>query len=219
MRTVEAKEEDIGPSREDVTALVERAQRRDFQAFEALVALHRSKIYALALRMLRSPSEAEELTQETFLSAWQNLPRFRGESAFGSWLHRICANFALMRLRRQKLEPALADEPVMPEPRFDANGSLLSPFSYDWARGTEEKVLDRELREAIEQASAGLPEDYRTVFLLKDVEGLSYEEISQAIGITVAAVKSRLHRARVALRESINAFYSRTPRRPRSSGI
>ena len=211
--------EEIDSVRDEVAALVARVQRRDFQAFEALVALHRSKIYALALRMIHNPSEAEELTQETFLSAWQNLPRFRGESAFGSWLHRICANFVLMRLRRQKLEPALSDEPNLPEPRFDANGSLLSPPSYDWARGTEEKALDRELREAISEATARLPADYRTVFLLKDVEGLSYEEIAETVGITVAAVKSRLHRARVALRESINAFYSQSPRRPRPSGI
>ena len=203
----------------EIAALVARAQQRDFQAFEALVTLHRSKIYALALRMVHSASEAEELSQETFLSAWQNLPRFRGESAFGSWLHRICANFALMRLRRQKLEPRLADDPSLPEPRFDMNGSLLAAPSYDWARGTEEKALDRELRAAIEQASARLPDDYRTVFLLKDVEGLSYEEIAEDVGITVAAVKSRLHRARVALRESINAFYSPPARHPRPPGI
>ena len=205
--------------REEIAELVARAQRRDFQAFETLVAMHRAKIYALALHMIRNPSEAEELTQETFLSAWQNLPRFRGESAFGSWLHRICANFVLMRLRRQKLEAVISNTPDLPEPRFDANGSLLSPFSYDWSRGTEEKVLDRELRQAIEEATARLPEDYRTVFLLKDIEGLSYEEIAEAVGVTVAAVKSRLHRARVALRESINAFYGQSSRRSRTSGI
>lgn len=208
-------------SHPDIAALVERAQQRDFQAFEELVHLYRSKIYALALRMVRDSSEAEELVQETFLSAWQNLPGFRGEAAFGSWLHRICVNFTLMRLRRLKLEPTLTETPDLPAPRFDANGSLLMlpSLSYDWARGTEEKVLDRELGQAIETAIAQIPDDYRTVFLLKDIEGLSYEEIAEALGVTVAAVKSRLHRSRLALRESINAFYSESMKRSRRSDI
>ncbi|MDR0966442.1 MAG: sigma-70 family RNA polymerase sigma factor [Myxococcales bacterium] len=211
----------VDKAEEDIGLLVERAQRRDFQAFEALVTRHRSKIYALALRMVHSSGEAEELTQETFLSAWQNLPNFRGESAFGSWLHRICANFALMRLRRLKLEPTLADEPILPEPRFDSNGAMMATVShsYDWTRGTEEKLLDHELREAITQATDRLPPDYRAVFLLKDIEGLSYEEIAEHFGITVAAIKSRLHRARVAMREAINAFYSDSSKRSRPSGI
>lgn len=197
----------------DDLELVEKARRRDVAAFEQLVARYRSKVYGLALRMMQDASDAEEVMQETFLSAWQNLPGFRGESAVGSWLYRICANFALMRLRRKKVEAESEPKPdqangSLPEPRFDSEGSLMTMPSYDWSRGTEEKALDHELRRAIESATARLPEDHRAVFLLKDVEGLSYEEIAEATGSTVPAVKSRLHRARLALREAIEAFYA-----------
>jgi RNA polymerase sigma-70 factor (ECF subfamily) len=189
-------------------ALVERARGRDVAAFEELVARYRSKVYGLALRMMKDPGDAEEVLQETFLSAWQNLPSFRGESAFGSWAFRICANFCLMRLRRKKVEATEAEaQAQLPGPRFDSSGTLLNAPSYDWSRGTEEKALDNELRKAIEEATATLPDEHRTVFLLKDIEGLSYEEIAETLGTTVPAVKSRLHRARLALRESIDAFY------------
>lgn len=194
----------------DDMELVERARGREVAAFEQLVALHRSKVYGLALRMLRDPGDAEEVTQEAFLSAWQKLPGFRGDSAFGSWLHRVCANLSLMRLRRRKLEAEQRSEPA--GPRFDSLGSLLSMPSLDWSRGAEEQALDHELRRAIEQATSELPDDYRTVFLLKDLEGLSYEEIAEATESTVPAVKSRLHRARLALREAIEAFYAAPPR-------
>jgi RNA polymerase sigma-70 factor (ECF subfamily) len=191
--------------------LVERARRRDVQAFEELVAKYRSKVYGLALRMMQDASDAEEVLQETFLSAWQNLPTFRGESAFGSWLYRVCANFCLMRLRRKKVEATEAESQPLPGPKFDGDGTLLSIPSYDWSRGTEEKALDHELRVAIERATARLPDEHRTVFLLKDIEGLSYEEIAEAMGTTVPAVKSRLHRARLALREAIDSFYKSPP--------
>lgn len=197
--------------------LVELARKRDVAAFEELVARYRSKVYGLALRMMKDASDAEEVMQETFLSAWQSLPGFRGESAVGSWLYRICANFALMRLRRKKVEaesePQQQAQANLPEPRFDSEGSLMSSPSYDWSRGTEEKALDHELRRAIENATSGLPDDHRTVFLLKDVEGMSYEEIAEVTGSTVPAVKSRLHRARLALREAIEAFYANPARR------
>jgi RNA polymerase sigma-70 factor (ECF subfamily) len=186
--------------------LVEGARRRDVAAFEELVAIHRAHVYGLAMRMMQNASDAEDVTQETFLSAWQNLPNFRGEAGFGSWLFRICANFCLMRFRRAKREAAEA-EVQLPGPRFDSEGTLLSAPSYDWTRGTEDKALDKELRRAIESATASLPADYRTVFLLKDIEGLSNEEISQLVDATIPAIKSRLHRARLALREAIDAFY------------
>lgn len=201
----------------DDRELVERARRRDVAAFEELVTRYRSKAFGLALRMMQDASDAEEVLQESFLSAWQNLPSFRGESAFGSWLYRICANFCLMRLRRKKVETtesevqAQAQTQQLPGPRFDTEGTLLSAPSYDWSRGTEEKALDNELRMAIERATATLPDEHRTVFLLKDIEGLSYEEIAGTLNTTVPAVKSRLHRARLALREAIDAFYKQPP--------
>ena len=190
---------------QDDRELLARAQAGNMSAFEALVARHEDKVYGLALRMTRSEADAAEITQDTFLSAYQHLGEFRGESAFGSWVHRIAANNALMRLRRQKVLDIVSDEITGPE--FTERGSLAELPDSDWSKRADDKVLDDELGRAIRVATDALPEGYREVFLLKDVEGLSYEEISEMVGISIPAVKSRLHRARLALREAIDAFY------------
>ena len=190
---------------QDDRELMTRAQAGDMSAFEALVSRHEDKVYGLALRMTRSEADAAEITQDTFLSAYQHLSEFRGEAAFGSWVHRIAANNALMRLRRQKVLDIVSDEITGPE--FTERGSLAEPPESDWSKRADDKVLDDELGRAIRVATDALPEGYREVFLLKDVEGLSYEEISEMVGISIPAVKSRLHRARLALREAIDAFY------------
>jgi RNA polymerase sigma-70 factor (ECF subfamily) len=190
---------------EDDHTLLARAQGGDMSAFEALVDRHEDKVYGLALRMTRSEADAAEITQDTFLSAYQHLADFRGEAAFGSWVHRIAANNALMRLRRQRVLDIVSEDLAGPE--FTDRGSLADVPESDWNRRADDKILDEELGRAIQEATDALPEGYREVFLLKDVEGLSYEEISEMVGISVPAVKSRLHRARLALREAIDAFY------------
>jgi len=190
---------------QDDRELLARAQAGDMSAFESLVSRHEEKVYGLALRMTRSEADAAEIAQDTFLSAYQHLGEFRGESAFGSWVHRIAANNALMRLRRQKVLDIVSDELAGPE--FTERGSLAEGPDSDWSKRADDKVLDDELGRAIQVATDALPEGYREVFLLKDVEGLSYEEISEMVGISIPAVKSRLHRARLALREAIDAFY------------
>ena len=186
-------------------ALLERAQEGDIDAFEQLVERHRDRVYGLALRMTRSEADAAEIVQDTFLSAYQNLKSFRGEAAFGSWVHRIAANQALMRLRHQRVVEAATEE--LRGPEFTERGSLAEYPEVDWSRRADERVLDEELGRAIRQATDRLPEGYREVFLLKDVEGLSYEEIAEMMELSVPAVKSRLHRARLAHREEIDAFY------------
>jgi len=190
---------------QDDRELLARAQAGDMSAFESLVSRHEEKVYGLALRMTRSEADAAEIAQDTFLSAYQHLGEFRGESAFGSWVHRIAANNALMRLRRQKVLDIVSDELAGPE--FTERGGLAEGPDSDWSKRADDKVLDDELGRAIQVATDALPEGYREVFLLKDVEGLSYEEISEMVGISIPAVKSRLHRARLALREAIDAFY------------
>lgn len=196
--------------REEDRQLLSRAQDGDVSAFEALVDAHRDKVYGLALRMTRSEADAAEITQDTFLSAYQHLKDFRGDAAFGSWVHRIAANHALMRLRHRRV--AQAAEQELQGPEFTERGSLADYPQTDWSRDAEEKALDAELGAAIQQASDRLPEGYREVFLLKDVEGLSYEQIAEATGDSIPAIKSRLHRARLALREAIDAFYNRDSR-------
>ena len=185
--------------------LLARAQGGDVDAFEALVARHRDEVYALALRMTRSEADAAEIAQDTFLSAYQHLPEFRGDAAFGSWVHRIAANNSLMRLRRQRVKQAAEDE--LRGPEFTERGSLTERPSSAFARAAEDEVLDAELRKAIQQATDQLPDAYREVFLLRDVEGLSYEEIAEITGDSVPAIKSRLHRARLSLRDAIEGFY------------
>ncbi|MBL0694734.1 sigma-70 family RNA polymerase sigma factor [Comamonas sp. JC664] len=196
--------------REEDRQLLARAQDGDVSAFEALVDAHRDRVYGLALRMTRSEADAAEITQDTFLSAYQHLKDFRGDAAFGSWVHRIAANHALMRLRHRRV--AQAAEQELQGPEFTERGSLAEYPQTDWSRDAEEKALDAELGNAIQQASDRLPEGYREVFLLKDVEGLSYEQIAEVTGDSIPAIKSRLHRARLALREAIDAFYNRDSR-------
>lgn len=192
--------------REEDRQLVARAQAGDIGAFEALVEAHRDKVYGLTLRMTRSEADAAEITQDTFLSAYQHLKDFRGDAAFGSWVHRIAANNALMRLRHRRVVQAAEEEIQGPE--FTERGSLAEYPLQDWSRSAEGKILDAELGRAIQGAADRLPEGYREVFLLKDVEGLSYEQIAEVTGDSIPAIKSRLHRARLALREAIDQFYN-----------
>lgn len=189
----------------DDSHLLERAQAGEVAAFEALVERHQDRVYALALRMLNSEADAAEVTQESFLAAYRNLKEFRGDAQFGSWVHRIAANFALMRLRKRRTSAETPESALEAEPAFNERGSLLDSVA-DW-RDAEEDMLDAELRTAIQSAAASLPDDYRQVFVLRDLEGLSYEEIAELVGDTVPAVRSRLHRARLALRTAIDHFY------------
>ncbi|MFN0064115.1 MAG: RNA polymerase sigma factor [Myxococcaceae bacterium] len=186
-------------------ALLARAKAGELDAFEALVEAHQDRVYGLALRMTRSDADAAEIAQDTFLSAYQKLGTFRGEAAFGAWVQRIAANHALMRLRRRRLVQKTTEELL--GPAFNERGSLEEAPASEWGRPAEEQALDAELKRAIDAATDALPDIYREVFLLKDVEALSYEEIAEMLGVSVAAVKSRLHRARLALREAIDTFY------------
>jgi RNA polymerase sigma-70 factor (ECF subfamily) len=163
-------------------------------------------VYGLALRMTRSEADAAEISQDTFLSAYQHLREFRGDAAFSSWVHRIAANNALMRLRHRKVVQAAEGE--LQGPEFTERGSLTEYPARDWSRDAEGRILDAELGHAIQQATNHLPEGYREVFLLKDVDGLSYEQIAEVTGDSIPAIKSRLHRARLALRDAIDRFYN-----------
>jgi RNA polymerase sigma-70 factor (ECF subfamily) len=189
--------------------LVERSQQGDGSAFATLVERHQRQLFRLALRMTGSEADANEVLQEAFLNAWQKLPNFRGEAQFSSWLYRIAANSALMRLRRKRRAPdALPEQPLeLQGPKFSAEGYLDPPPHSDWSQRADEKMMSGQLGAAIDKAVHELPEDYRTVFLLKDVDGLSNEDIATALELTVPAVKSRLHRARLALREKLGEFF------------
>jgi RNA polymerase sigma-70 factor, ECF subfamily len=187
--------------------LVARARAKDFGAFEQLLDRYEDKIFRLAYRFVRNETEAKEVLQDTFLSIWRKLDTFKGDAQFGSWLYRVAANTALMRLRAQRRHPEISTE-ELPVGYLDNYGQLPPPGE-NWAKRPDDELQSEELRRHIQSAVDGLPEIYRTVFLLRDVEGLSTEETGEILGISVPTVKTRLHRARIALRDTITGYFNK----------
>lgn len=181
--------------------LVVQAQAGDEAAFAELVHRHEHRVYTLALRMLRNPADAEDVLQETFISALNGLRRFRRDATFATWLYRIAYNATLMRLRKGRGAASL-DE-VVEDEETAAPGPLT-----DWTRNPEVALLNKETREAMDAAVAALPETLRSVFLLRDVDGLSTEEAAAVLNISTDAAKVRLHRARLALRDKLSGYFS-----------
>jgi RNA polymerase sigma-70 factor (ECF subfamily) len=185
----------------------------DVAAFETLIDRHEEKIYRLAMRFVRNETDAREILQETFLSAWRNLDSFEGKSQFASWLYRVAVNAALMLLRSQKRHPQVAVDDVADETLGEAArtaGPVVGFGGDDWSKRPDEQLQSEELRREIQTAVDGLPESQRSVFLLRDVDGLSTEETGELLGLTVPTVKTRLHRARLALRAAITRYFERS---------
>jgi len=184
------------PTAEDEAVLVERARSRDRLAFEELVRRHANRLYAVVLRFLADPADAEEVTQETFLRAWRGIDRFQGRSQFFTWLYRIGLNEAKRLATRQP--PAgkvrsLEDEPV--------------PEAPDWSEAPEVRLGQGEIRRVLEDAIRALPTEYRAPLVLRDIEGLSTKDAAEVMELREAAFKSRLHRARLAVRRSLDEYF------------
>jgi RNA polymerase sigma-70 factor (ECF subfamily) len=199
-------------------ALIARARQKDFGAFEALLERYEDKVFRLALRFVRNESDAMEILQDTFLSIWRKLDTFKGDAQFSSWVYRVTANAALMRLRTQKRHPQISTEELPPgfldsytasEAGAYAAGHLPSPGE-NWAKRPDDQLQSDELRRHIQAAVDSLPELYRTVFLIRDVEGMSTEETAELLAISVPTVKTRLHRARIALRAAIAKYFNQS---------
>src|SRR5262249_35436673 len=158
------------------------------------------RIYNLARRMLGSDADAEDVTQDVLLRVVRKLDTFRGESAFPTWLHRVTVNAALAHRDKR----AMQHKHQIPDPldRFLEDGGHGTPIR-PWSVAPEKQTLDQETHELIERAIAGLPEIYRDVYVLADVEGLPNADIAEILDLSVAAVKSRLHRARLLMREEL----------------
>jgi len=193
----------------DEAALVKSASGGDFRAFEQLVERHQDRIYRLALRMTGNQSDAQEVVQEALLSAWKNLSKFEGKAQFGSWLYRIAANAALMLLRSRRRRPQVSMEDIPGDIVEDPNQNTLNRpgASDDWSKRPDEQFQSTELRKQIEAAVESLPSGAREVFVVRDLEGLSTEETAELLGLSVPAVKTRLHRARLALRSAISHYF------------
>lgn len=173
----------------DERELIAAAKRGSERAFEQLVRANEKKVYTLCLRMCGDPADAEEAAQEAFLAAWKGLPTFRGDSAFSTWLHRLAANACidlLRRTRRTRAELSLDDE--------------LAAEPVDERASPQRELERREQREAVQRGLAALPDEHRTVLVLREVEQLSYAEIAEATGLELGTVKSRISRARAQLR-------------------
>jgi RNA polymerase sigma-70 factor (ECF subfamily) len=184
------------PAAEAEAVLVERARTGDQAAFEELVRRHADRLYAVVLRFLADPVDAEEATQETFLRAWRSIDRFRGRSQFFTWLYRIGLNEAKRLATRRPAAGtvrSLEDEPI--------------PEAPDWSEAPEVRLAQTEVRQVLEQAIRALPLEYRATIVLRDIEGLSTGEAAEAMELGEAAFKSRLHRARLAVRRALDEYF------------
>ena len=187
-------------------ALVEKVRGGNYLAFESLVTRYEGKVYRLAIRMLRNPQDAEDALQETFLQVFRGLPGFEGRSQFSTWLFRLATNVCLMRIRHRETEPSklLPLEDYLPRLEEGETHQTV-----DWADRPEDALLNKESREKMMEALDKLPPEYRAVFILRDIEGFSNAETGESLGISVAAVKSRLHRARLALRGMLSGYFEK----------
>ena len=187
----------------DDSVLLEELRKGTQESVEMLFDRFHGKIFSLAMSILKNESDAEEATQDVFLTVVQKAHTFKGNSALYSWIYRICVNTCLMRLRGKRRGETVSIEEFMPV--FTEDGMHASLID-DWSKEVERKALDKELGQVIQRFTGDLSEKYRVVFVLSDVEGLSNEETAQILGLTVPAVKSRLHRARLYLRERLTRY-------------
>lgn len=181
--------------------LVEALRRDDPAAPEILVETFGDRVYRLALRITGSNEDAEEAAQDALWTAARKIHTFKGEAAFGSWLYRIAANAAYQKLRARRAKAAeIAIDDVLPA--LDEGGRHFEPMD-DWSNRVDERALQGELRHVLTAAIDALPPDYRTALVLHDVEGLSNPDIAEALGISLPAVKSRVHRSRLFVRKRL----------------
>lgn len=188
---------------EDEEALLQGLKNGDRHACACMLKRYAPRVYAVALRMMGDPDEAEEVLQETFISACKNIQNFEGRSALGTWLHRIATNAALMRLRKRKEPQISLDTPIE-----TLEGDDIPRQIEDWAFYPDDHVLGGETRQVLEQAISQLPETLRTVFVLREIEGYNTEETAELLNISPSAAKVRLHRARLRLRELLTPYFS-----------
>ncbi len=186
----------------NVKELVKQAKKGDKEAFTQLVHLYSDRVYNLALRILKNPDDAADVLQETFLAVYEKIHTFDGRADFFTWLYRIATNFSLMRLRKKK-RTVLADEDL--EREFDSPDQVEIS---EWQQVPLKGMLSEEFQKHLDEAVDSLPDIYKSVFILRDLENLSIKETSRILGITESNVKIRLKRARMYLREKLAGYMS-----------
>src|SRR5512140_1130971 len=184
--------------------LIERVKAGDHAAFEELVRRYEGKVYQLALRLTGNEMDAMDVIQDVFLSVYQKIDTFRGAAAFSSWLYRITANAAFAKLNQRRRAAAVSLDDVL---------TAVEEQSHDvhteWSLKPDAVLSNKEARDALEKAIAALPDDFRTVVILRDVQNMSNQDVAESLNLSVPAVKSRLHRARLILRKRLGDYLSR----------
>jgi RNA polymerase sigma-70 factor, ECF subfamily len=195
----------INASHDDV--LLDRIRTGDRAACEDCIRLHATGIYRFALRLTRNEAEAEDVVQDTFMNAFRGIGNFEGRASLRTWLFRIAYNAAMMRLRKRQPEMVSIEEATDPEEGFP-----LPEAFFDWSSLPEAELEKTEVREEMEKAINKLPSKLREVFVMRELEELSTEETARVLEITQETVKTRLHRARMWLRERLTSYFDPFPR-------
>jgi RNA polymerase sigma-70 factor (ECF subfamily) len=203
MEDMVAGSREAGTVADEATLLV-RMQAGDDDAFEACVRAYSGQLLAVARRMLGHEEDARDAVQDAFLSAFKGIGRFAGLSRLGTWLHRIVVNAALSRLRARQRRPEMSIEDLLPH--FGEGEHQIDPPTL-WKATSVAILQQQEMRQMVQSCIERLPETYRIVLLLRDIEGLSTEETAQTLDTTIGVVKTRLHRARQALRSLLDPYF------------
>lgn len=183
--------------------LVEEFRKGSIEAFEEIVSRYEAKAMNLSLRFTRNQEDAEEVLQDVFSTIYRKIDGFRGQSAFSSWLYRIVVNAAFMKLRKRKQHQTISIEDLAPQVRQHC----IDREAFVGSVSTGNMIVSAELREVLQAAIDKLPEQYRAVFVLRDVDGLSNQETGEILSLSIPAVKSRLHRSRLMLRKRLKRYY------------
>lgn len=182
--------------------LIDRFTKGCSISYETLISRYETKVHNLALRLTRNSEDAEEVLQDVFLTVFRKIDGFQGKAKFSSWLYRITVNAAFMKLRKRKQDRTVSFEDMLP----NLQNRAISNQNAFGASG-DYQAINKEIRFFLEQAIAKLPEEYRAVFVLRDIDGLSNKEVGEILGLSIPAVKSRLHRSRLMLRKKLKRFY------------
>ncbi len=188
----------------DENELVEKAKAGDTKAFEELMRRTQDKIYNLGIKFFGNKDDAADLLQETYIKAYESLPSFEGRSSFSTWLYRIATNFALMKLRKEKIKKVSIEEL-----KELTDGTKNSIDFYDWSENPYLHYKNEELKEILNEAINSLPPKYKTIFILHDIEGLSIQEVAKILSLSVPTIKTRIHRSRLYLREKLSEYFKK----------
>ncbi len=186
----------------DDNELIARFTRGCVISFETLVSRYETKVHNLAMRLTRNSEDAEEVLQDVFITVYRKIDGFEGKAKFSSWLYRITVNAAFMKLRKRKQDQTISLDDMLPH----LHNKAVAQHQAFGAR-SDTMAMNNEIRDALESAVSRLPDDYRAVFVLRDIDGLSNKEVGEILGLSIPAVKSRLHRSRLMLRRRLRRFY------------